>query len=568
VKVLRLTTAGSVDDGKSTLIGRLLYETKSVYHDHLDKVTDNTLADLADGLKSEREQGITIDVCYKYFSHQGRKFILSDAPGHVQYTRNMVTAASNADCAVILVDAMLGISEQTRRHLFILRDILKVPGLIFALNKIDLLDYDEKRIRIVEKAIAELEPGSLIVPVSALDGENVTSRSARTPWYQGPSLLEILMEAKAKPADQTPVYLPVQGVTRTRQILGTLRGEGNVILEDTLRILPSGETAEIESLYVKTDLAEKAGSGSPVALRLKREVDVGRGMILQKTSDPNPFQHTVEFTASVVWFNADAMQIGSRYLLHTENHQKPSGEIIGIEWVFDPATLEKKKCTSGTLSKNDIASLSLRSHAPVHVQKGTRFIVVDMQTNSTAAAGMVETITCDAQRVKADQTAVVLLTGLSGSGKTTVAKALSEHLQGRGKPSLVLDGDTLRDIFSNDDFSRESRVSHGKRLFKLARLIQSHHIMPIISIICPYREVRDFGRQMLGDAFKEIYVDTPLETCRERDVKGLYSRSSKGSVTGMTGVDSPYEEPASPDLRINSGELTVDMCVGKIMEIL
>ncbi|WP_054813920.1 adenylyl-sulfate kinase [Nocardia arizonensis] len=583
--LLRLATAGSVDDGKSTLIGRLLYDSKTIFTDQLAAVERTSrergddypdLALLTDGLRAEREQGITIDVAHRYFATPRRKFIIADTPGHIQYTRNMVTGASNADVALILVDARKGVIEQTRRHAF-LAALLGIPHLVLCVNKMDLVDWSQERF---EQICAEftgfatkLDVSDLaFVPVSALHGDNIVHRGASTPWYEGTPLLHHLEHVHiASDRNLIDARFPVQYVTRRhaedfRGYAGTVAG-GIFKPGDDVTVLPSGFTTTVSAIWGPggTPVTE-AFPPQAVTIQLADELDISRGdMICRPANRP---QVGRDIDAMVCWFAEDTrLTPGATYTVrHTT--RAATAEIRSLDYRLDVNTLHRDE-TADSLALNEIGRVQLRTRTPLlfdsyRRNRGTgSFILVDESTHNTVAAGMITGPTLPSARVVWHATAVgreeratrgltVWLTGLSGSGKSTVAVELERRLVASGRPAFLLDGDNLRHGLNSDlGFSDADRTENIRRVGEVARLFAEAGVVAVVSLISPFRADRDRVRAAhLADGipFVEVFVDTPLEVCEARDPKGMYAKARAGEIRGFTGIDAPYETPTEAEL--------------------
>ncbi|MEU0543505.1 adenylyl-sulfate kinase [Nocardia sp. NPDC005978] len=602
--LLRLATAGSVDDGKSTLIGRLLYDSKALFTDQLDAIERVSLGrgsaqpDLAlvtDGLRAEREQGITIDVAYRYFTTPRRKFVIADTPGHVQYTRNMVTGASTADLALILVDARKGVSEQTRRHAF-LSSLLGVGHLVLCVNKMDLVDWSEERFEEIRSEFADfatkLDVGDLsFLPVSALTGDNVVETSTHTPWYAGPPLLRHLEEVHiASDRNLIDARLPVQYVIRPhgqseRSYAGTIAG-GIFKPGDEVVVLPSGRGSHVSEIWGPGGgKIEEAYAGMAVSLTLDDDIDVGRGDMLARPGN-QPHQDR-ELDAMVCWFSdTTVLRAGNDYSLRTAT-QATKVRVTELDYRLDVNTLHRET-EAEQLGLNDIGRLTLHGRQPVmfDAYRDNRatgsFILVDDATNQTVAAGMItgrtpgklETSSDRGHRTsgrrprpnlvwhnsKVDREqrlsagATIWLTGLSGSGKSTIAVELERQLIASGRPAYLLDGDNLRHgLTSNLGFTDEDRRENIRRVAEVAALFADAGTVAIVSLISPFREQRRDARKLHDDKrlpFYEVFVDTPLAECELRDPKGLYKRARAGELREFTGIDSPYERPEYAELTI------------------
>ncbi|WP_338757939.1 adenylyl-sulfate kinase [Nocardia vulneris] len=583
--LLRLATAGSVDDGKSTLIGRLLFDSKTIFTDQLAAVERTSrdrgddypnLALLTDGLRAEREQGITIDVAHRYFATPRRKFIIADTPGHIQYTRNMVTGASTADLALILVDARKGVVEQTRRHAF-LAGLLGIPHLVLCVNKMDLVDWSQARFEQIRTEFAQfaskLDVSDLtFVPMSALHGENIVHRGASMPWYEGTPLLHHLEEVHiASDRNLIDARFPVQYVTRShaqdfRGYAGTVAG-GVFKPGDEVAVLPSGLTSTVAAIWGPggTPVTE-AFPPQAVTIQLADEIDVSRGdMICRPNNRPIAGR---DLDAMVCWFADDSrLSPGATYTIrHTT--RTATVEVRSLDYRLDVNTLHRDESPE-SLSLNEIGRVQLRTRQPLLFDPYRRnrftgsFILVDDATNNTVAAGMITGPTLPSSRVVWHSTAVgrderatrgltVWLTGLSGSGKSTVAVELERRLVAAGRPAFLLDGDNLRHGLNADlGFSAADRVENVRRVGEVARLFADAGVVAVVSLISPYRADRDRVRAAhlaAGIPFVEVFVDTPLEVCEARDPKGMYAKARAGEISGFTGIDDPYEAPTDAEL--------------------
>ena len=613
--VLRFTTAGSVDDGKSTLIGRLFYDTQQVFDDKLEEIRRNTqrddeeleLALMTDGLRSEREQGITIDVAYRYFSTQNRKFIIADTPGHEQYTRNMVTGASTAELAVVLVDARNGVIEQSRRHAFV-ASLLQIPHMIVAVNKMDLVDYSEDRFREIvsdfEGLAENLDVGDITyIPVSALKGDNVVDKSDHMPWYDGATLLHRLETAKPSASrNQVDFRLPIQHVLRPHQDFRGFAGQiasGKIRPGEEVVVLPSERTSRIESIVTYDGEIEEAGPGDSVVVTLEDEIDVSRGsMIVRSRNRP---EMTRQLDADLCWMNEEAMRKDRPYIIqHTTN--RTQAYIQKVIYRTNVKTLHREQ--ADTFELNEIGRVELETADPLFIDsyKVNRhtgnFILIDPDTNQTVGAGMIrgvaedvapfgEETTTTSERdsspnvvwegLNIDRTereernghrsAVVWLTGLSASGKSTVARELEERLFERGCQTMLLDGDNVRHGLSGDlGFSAKDREENIRRVGEVARLFFEQGNITLCTFVSPYQNDRDRARNLLPEGrFFEEHVDCPVEVCKERDPKGLYEKAEAGEILNFTGISAPYEEPESPEVVVRTHEEDVDTCVDRII---
>jgi len=615
--VLRFTTAGSVDDGKSTLIGRLFYDTQQIFDDKLEEIRRNTHRDddeielglLTDGLRAEREQGITIDVAYRYFSTPNRKFIIADTPGHEQYTRNMVTGASTAELAVELIDARNGVIEQTRRHAFI-ASLLQIPYMIVAVNKMDLMDYSEERFREIVEEFQSFSDNLDInditfVPVSALKGDNVVDQSPNMPWYNGPTLLHRLENVRPE-ADRNQVdfRFPVQNVIRPHQDFRGFAGQvasGKIRPGEEIVELPSKRTSHVESITTLDGELEEAGPEDSVVISLTDEIDVSRGSMLVRSRN-RPEAITRQIDADLCWMNEEAMRQDRPYIIqHTT--RRTQAYVSKVVYRTNVETFHREE--ADTFELNDIGRVELETADPLFIdpykinRSTGSFILIDPDTNDTVAAGMIrgeaedvapfgqeETMTTEERETSPNvvweglniprqkreeknehQAAVVWLTGLSGSGKSTIARTLEERLFDRDVQTMMLDGDNVRHGLSGDlGFSPNDRQENIRRVGEVARLFFEQGNLTLCTFISPYQEDRDRIRDLLPEGrFFEVHVDCPLEVCKERDTKGLYAKAEKGEIANFTGVSAPYEAPEDPEVVIHTDTDDVDTCVDQIV---
>lgn len=586
--LLRFITCGSVDDGKSTLIGRMLHDTKAIFEDQLaaisrDSKTHGTtgeavdLALLVDGLQSEREQGITIDVAYRYFSTDKRKFIIADTPGHEQYTRNMATGASTADLAILLIDARYGVQTQTRRHSYICA-LLGIRHFIIAVNKMDLVEYSEARFKEIQAEYAQFVeslnvPDVRYLPLSALLGENVAVESEKMPWCDSPPLLKLLEQVEVA-ADQNidKMRFPVQYVNRPnlnfRGFCGTLAA-GVVKPGMPIKVLPSGKTSEVKQLLAASEELEMAQPGDAITLTLTDEIDISRGDMIVAADDDVAAANAL--IVDVVWMHDTPMVLKKHYNFKI-GVSEVSGYVDEIVFRKDVNTLKEESAEG--LSLNEIARCKLILTEPVIVDayRDSRYtgnlIFVDRLTNNTVGAGMVVEAVNDsnvlwhqmevtkatrAERFE-QKPAIIWFTGLSGSGKSTTANALEKQLFSMGYSTYLLDGDNIRHGLCSDlGFSDRDRVENIRRVGEVAKLMVDAGQIVLVSFISPFRRDRKMVRQMVAPGeFFEIFVNTPLEICEERDPKGLYEKARSGKIVNFTGLDSPYEEPESPEMMIDT----------------
>jgi bifunctional enzyme CysN/CysC len=601
----RILTCGSVDDGKSTLIGRLLFESKAVFTDHLRALeTDSRkhgtqgeqldLALLLDGLQAEREQGITIDVAYRHFATRKRRFILADAPGHEQYTRNMVTGASTADIAIILVDARKGLLRQTRRHTLIV-SLLGVRSVVLAVNKMDLVDWSRDVFDTIADRYREMASGLGIdsvtaIPVSALTGDNIVERSLSMPWYSGSSVLATLEELPIQRDDaESGFHLPVQWINRPnadfRGFSGTV-ASGTIRVGDPVVVQPSGVTTVVSKVLSPNGSTDSASAGETVTLVLADEVDVVRGDMISGAS--TPAESADVFQATVVWMHDEPLLPGRTYLVKL-NTRTVTATFHRIKYLIDPETLEHVPADS--MKMNDIGVCTFSTVRPLNFEPYKRnrtmggFIVIDRHSNATLGAGMIEhsmrrSENIQWQDVDVDKEArsalaghkpcIIWLTGLSGSGKSTIANALEKRLFASGVRTYLLDGDNLRHGLNHDlGFTPADRVENIRRAGEVARLMVDAGLVVICAFISPYEAERDMVRSIVGrDEFLEIFVDTPLDVLEARDPKGLYAKARAGKITNFTGIDAPYEAPTNPDVRIDTPSTPVDVAVKSIVDVL
>lgn len=600
--LLRFITCGSVDDGKSTLIGRMLYEAQLIFEDQVASLQadskrqgtqggDIDFALLVDGLAAEREQGITIDVAYRFFSTDNRKFIVADTPGHEQYTRNMVTGASTADVAVILVDAANGVLTQTRRHSFI-TSLLGIKDVVLAVNKMDLVDYDQETFNAIvedyEKFAEQLEFETITpIPLSALQGDNVIERSAHTHWYSGPTLLGYLETVKVHGAQQTrPLRFPVQWVNRPNSEFRGFSGtvvSGSVSRGDEVRILPSGEVASVKDIVLYHDQLNTAQTDQAVTLTLDREVDASRGDVI--VAADSPCEVSDQFDASLVWMDADEGYIGRSYWLMLGT-TRINATLTDIKFKYNINTLEQLSTRS--LNLNDIGRVSLSFDRPVPFEAYSdcqglgSFVLVDRYSHATVGAGMINYALRRASnihrhahlvdkharaRLNGHPGKVLWMTGLSGSGKSSVANLLEQTLHARGVRTFILDGDNVRHGLNKDlGFTDAGRVENIRRTAEVAKLMVEAGLVVITAFISPFRSERDMARAMFDDGeFVEVYLDVPLSVAEDRDPKGLYKKARRGELPHFTGIDSPYEEPESAEIHLPTHELSVEECVERIL---
>ncbi len=602
--LLRFITCGSVDDGKSTLIGRLLYESKMLFEDQLAALEADSrklgtqggeldFALLVDGLAAEREQGITIDVAYRFFSTERRKFIVADTPGHEQYTRNMVTGASTADVAVILIDARKGVLTQTRRHSYLVA-MIGIRNVVLAINKLDMLDYSQ---HVFERIVGEYRAFArelgleqvTAIPMSALKGDNVVSRSANTAWYHGPALMEYLesVEIDAETAQRQPFRLPVQWVNRPnldfRGFSGRIVG-GVVRPGDRLRALPSGRESTVARIVAHDGDLPLAVAGQSVTLTLADEIDVSRGDVLA-AADALP-EVADQFEANLVWMSDEPMMPGRPYLL------KIGARTVGVSFAapkykVNVNTLEHLAARTLELNEIGVCNLNLDRTVAFDPYESNRdtggFIVIDRLNNGTVGAGMLhfalrrshnvhwQAIEVNKQAhalLKQQKPGVVWFTGLSGAGKSTVANLVEKKLHALGRHTYLLDGDNVRHGLNKDlGFTDADRVENIRRVAEVARLMVDAGLITLVSFISPFRAERALARSRVEPGeFCEVHVDTPIEVAEQRDPKGLYKKARRGELKNFTGIDSPYEPPESPELRLDTAALSPEAAADEVIE--
>ena len=592
---LRFITCGSVDDGKSTLIGRLLYDSKLIYEDQLASIEKDSkksgtqgdkidLALLVDGLAAEREQGITIDVAYRFFSTDKRKFIVADTPGHVQYTRNMATGASTADVAVLLIDARYGVQEQTRRHAFIV-SLLGVKHVVVAINKMDLNDFDQSVYNDIEVNFREFSKDLgftdiSCIPMSALDGDNVTIRSDKSDWYKGPTLLEYLEVVDVDKATlDAPFRLPVQWVNRPnldfRGFSGTI-ASGTVEVGDEIIVIPSGKRSTVKEIVTFDGNRDIAREDMAVTLTLNDEIDISRGDIICKKD--NPAEQADQFQAHLLWMSTNDLYPGRQYLLKTGNKTVPAS-VLKLKHRIDINDFSEVAVNTLALNEVGVATLSLSAPIAFDAYGENRhtgsFILIDRQTNETVGVGMLDFALRRASNVvwqdldvnksvraeqKNQKPALLWFTGLSGSGKSTIANLVEKRLLDLGRHTYTLDGDNVRHGLNRDlNFSKADRVENIRRIGEVARLMVDAGLITMASFISPYRAERQMARNLLEDGeFIEIFVNTPLEVAEARDVKGLYAKARSGEIKNFTGIDSEYQAPENPEIEVNTVETSAD----------
>ena len=603
-ELLRFITCGSVDDGKSTLIGRLLYDSKMIFEDQLAALEADSkkvgtqgqnidFALLVDGLAAEREQGITIDVAYRFFSTPKRKFIVADTPGHEQYTRNMATGASTADLAVILIDARKGVLTQTRRHSY-LAHTLGIRNIVLAINKMDLVDYDQSvfdRILLAYRAFAT-EIGIThftAIPISGINGDNITSKSDRTPWYDGPTLIDHLETVPIDVATDRnkPFRMPVQWVNRPNLDFRGFSGliaTGEVKPGDAIRVLPSGKTSTVTRVVTMGGDLDKGIAGQSVTLTFADEIDCSRGDVIAVAD--NPPQVADQFEATIVWMAEAEMLPGRPYWLKLGT-QTVTASIQPPKYQVDVNSMDHLAAKTLGLNAIGVANLSTDRALVFEPYVDSRtlggFILIDKMTNATVAAGMLHFSLRRSQNVhwqatdttrekraelKHQKAAVLWLTGLSGAGKSTIANIIEKKLTALGHHTFLLDGDNVRHGLNKDlGFTDADRVENIRRVGEVARLMTDAGLIVITAFISPFRAERDMVRTMMAEGeFLEVHIDTSLAEAERRDVKGLYKKARSGQLKNFTGIDSPYEAPESPEIRIDTTRLSAEEAADQIIE--
>lgn len=606
--LLRFITCGSVDDGKSTLIGRLLYDSKMIFEDQLTQLESDSkrmgtqgqdidFALLVDGLAAEREQGITIDVAYRFFATEKRKFIVADTPGHEQYTRNMVTGASTAELAVILIDARKGILTQTRRHSYLVH-LLGIKNIVLAVNKMDLVGYDQATYDQIVADYTEFAASIGItdftaIPISGFKGDNITGPSDNTPWYDGVSLMTHLETVELyQSTDQTADFrMPVQWVNRPNLDFRGFSGKivsGQVAAGDDVRILPSGKTTQVDRIVTMDGDLQRAVAGQSVTLTLRDQVDCSRGQII--TAANSPLEVADQFEATVIWMDDVDMIAGRAYYLKI-GAQTVSATVAQPKYQVNVNTLEHTAVKTLDLNAIGVATVTTDRAIPFAAYADNRelggFILIDKMTNATVGAGLIHFALRRAQNIhwqatditrdhhanlKNQTPAVVWMTGLSGSGKSTIANAVERKLARMNRHTFLLDGDNVRHGLNKDlGFTDADRIENIRRVGEVAKLMTDAGLIVITAFISPFRSERDMVRNMVADGeFIEVFIDTPLSVAEQRDVKGLYAKARSGQLKNFTGIDSPYEPPQSPDIHIDTTKFTVeaaaDLIVSKIID--
>ena len=602
--LLRFITCGSVDDGKSTLIGRMLYESQMIFDDQVASLKKDSqkhgtqgeeidFALLVDGLSAEREQGITIDVAYRFFSSSKRKFIVADTPGHEQYTRNMATGASTADLAILLVDARHGVITQTKRHSFIV-SLLGIKKVILAVNKMDLVNYDQKTYQQIDQDYRDFAKNLNIehiqsIPISALKGDNVYEKSKMMKWYDEPTLFSYLETVKVSSAKSSKFILPVQRVNRPnldfRGYSGTIVS-GNIKVGEEIRTVPSNQKAKVKELFIGDKSIKSSTNKQSITLTLNKEIDISRGDIICKKD--SIVESADQFNLNMIWMSEENCFPGRSYIAKIHN-SSATIKILDIKKIYNVNTLEHSP--GKQLNLNDVAevTVSLGKNIPFLPYQENKnmgsMILIDPLSNQTIGVGMINFALRRAQNIHLQSLSitkelrekmnghkgqVLWLTGLSGSGKSTIANALEKELYAEGKKTYVLDGDNIRHGLNKDlGFNDNDRVENIRRVAEVAKLMCDAGLIVITAFISPFRNERDMARSLFQSGeFKEIFISTPLKIAEKRDPKGLYKKARKGEIPNFTGINSPYEKPLHPELSLDTSKTSITQSVKKIREII
>ena len=602
--LLRFITCGSVDDGKSTLIGRMLYESQMIFDDQVASLKKDSqkhgtqgeeidFALLVDGLSAEREQGITIDVAYRFFSSSKRKFIVADTPGHEQYTRNMATGASTADLAILLVDARNGVMTQTKRHSFIV-SLLGIKKVILAINKMDLVNYDQKTYQQIDqnyRSFAENLNFEHIqsIPISALEGDNVYEKSKMMKWYSEKTLFSYLETVKVAASKSSKFILPVQRVNRPnldfRGYSGTI-ASGNIKVGEEIRTVPSNQKAKVKEIFIGDKSIKSSSDRQSITLTLNKEIDISRGDIICKKD--SIVESADQFNINMIWMSEENCFPGRSYIAKIHNNSS-SIKILDIKKIYNVNTLEHSP--GKQLDLNDVAevTVSLNKNVPFMSYQENKhmgsMIIIDPISNQTIGVGMINFALRRAQNIHLQSLSitkelrekmnghkgqVLWLTGLSGSGKSTIANALEKQLYAEGKKTYVLDGDNIRHGLNKDlGFTDKDRVENIRRVAEVAKLMCDAGLIVITAFISPFRAEREMARSLFQSGeYKEIFISTPLKIAEQRDPKGLYKKARSGEIPNFTGINSPYEKPIKPELTIDTSKTSITQSVKKILEVI
>jgi|TARA_B110000263_G_scaffold55766_1_gene47239 bifunctional enzyme CysN/CysC len=604
--LLRFITCGSVDDGKSTLIGRMLYESHMLFDDQLSSLEADSkkigtqgnnidFALLVDGLAAEREQGITIDVAYRFFSTDKRKYIVADTPGHEEYTRNMATGASTADIAIILVDAEQGVLTQTRRHSFIV-SMVGVKKVLLAINKLDLVDYSEEVYNNIVSEYQEFANNALNIdsitpiPISALMGDNVVHKSQNTPWYNGQTIMQYLETVEVHDQKISQSFrMPIQWVNRPNSEFRGFSGliaSGKIKSGEEVKILPGGKKSSIKDIVTWSGNLESASAGQSVTVTLDDEIDISRGDVM--ISAKSSCGESDQFQAHVLWMNDDAMMPGRQYLLKS-NTQSATLTLGKLKHKIDVNTLEHLPAKILQLNEIGVCNLSLDKRIAFDPYEENQtmggFIIIDRMSNNTVGMGLIDFALRRSENIhwqkmdvskesrakqKLQTPKVIWFTGLSGSGKSSIANILEKKLQSLGKHTITLDGDNIRHGLNRDlGFTEADRVENIRRVGELAKLMLDSGLICITSFISPFESERSMARTLVSEnEFIEVFVDTPLSVCEQRDVKGLYAKARAGEIPNFTGISSPFEAPKNPEIRIDTTNISAEEAANQIVEFL
>ena len=604
--LLRFITCGSVDDGKSTLIGRMLYESHLLFDDQLSALKSDSkkigtqgeeidFALLVDGLAAEREQGITIDVAYRFFSTDKRKYIVADTPGHEEYTRNMATGASTADVAIILIDAKQGVLTQTRRHSFIV-SMVGVKKVLLAVNKLDLVDYSEEVYRQIVSDYSDFAKNALdiesitAVPISALLGDNVVEKSEKTPWYNGETIMQYLENIEVRnQRKQSSFRMPVQWVNRPNSNFRGFSGliaSGETKIGDKIRLHPGGKESSVESIVTWEGELQQASAGQSVTITLNDEIDVSRGDTIATSTDP--CGESDQFQSRILWMSDNAMIPGRQYIFKS-NTQTAILTLGKLKHRIEVNTLDRLPAKTLELNEIGVCNISLDKRIAFDSYDDNQtmggFIVIDRLSNNTVGMGLIDFALHRSENIhwqkmdvskesrakqKSQVPKIIWFTGLSGSGKSSIANILEKKLQGLGKHTITLDGDNMRHGLNRDlGFTAADRVENIRRVGEVAKLMVNSGLICITSFISPFESERKMARSLVSEnEFIEVFIDTPLSVCEERDVKGLYAKARSGQIPNFTGISSPYESPQNPEITIDTTKLSPEDAANQILDFI